>query len=215
MPIELEAGQAGLFSVWLLGVSMGLTACTITCLPFMGSWVLGRGGQRREALVDTAAFLSGRVATYALLGAIAGGLGAWLTDVLASGFGHAAIGVSSIAAGLYLLRPVRVSAPCGARRRGAQAPPFLLGASLSLTPCAPLASLLAACALAGGAGSGLGYGVAFGLGAAVTPLVFLLPALGFISRQMVGQRQWLAKSLKWGAVFILIAMGARRLLLVY
>ncbi len=32
------------FSVWLLGVSMGLTACTVTCLPFMGTWVLGHGG---------------------------------------------------------------------------------------------------------------------------------------------------------------------------
>lgn len=215
MPIELEAGQAGLFSVWLLGVSMGLTACTITCLPFMGTWILGRGGARREALIDTAAFLSGRVATYAMLGAVAGAFGAWLSEVLASGIGHLAIGVSSIAAGLYLLRPIKMSAPCGAKRRGAGAPPFLLGASLSLTPCAPLASLLAACALAGGAGSGLGYGVAFGLGAAVTPLIFLLPALGFISRQMVGQRLWLARSLKWGAVCILIAMGVRRLLLAY
>lgn len=212
MPVELEAGQAGLFSVWLLGVSMGLTACTISCLPFMGSWVLGRGGARREALADTAAFLSGRVTTYALLGAIAGAFGAWLEAALASGVGHLAIGVSSIAAGLYLLRPVRPSAPCSAKRRGAGAPPFLLGASLSLTPCAPLASLLAACALAGGAGSGLGYGVVFGLGAAVTPLLFLLPALGFVGRQMVGQRLWLAKALKWGAVLILIAMGVRRLL---
>lgn len=214
MPFEIEAGGAGLVSAWLLGVSMGLTACTITCLPFMGSWVLGRGGMRREALIDTAAFLAGRVAAYAVLGAIAGGFGAWFTEVLASGIGHVAIGLSSIVAGLYLLRPVRPILPCGAKKRGAEAPPFLLGASLSLTPCAPLASLLAACALAGGAASGLGYGMAFGFGAAVTPLILLLPALGFVGRQMVGERRWLAKALKWGAAALLVILGVRRLLLV-
>ena len=49
------------FAVWLLGVSMGLTACTVTCLPFMGTWVLGRGGSKREALLDTGVFVLGRV----------------------------------------------------------------------------------------------------------------------------------------------------------
>ena len=27
--------QTSLLAVWLLGVSLGLTACTATCLPFM------------------------------------------------------------------------------------------------------------------------------------------------------------------------------------
>lgn len=213
MPVELAAGSAGLLSAWILGVSMGLTACTITCLPFMGSWVLGRGGLKRDALVATAAFLSGRVMAYAMLGALAGGFGVWLTTVLDSGIGNVAVGVSSIAAGLYLLRPVRVTRSCGAKKRGAEAPPFLLGVSLSLTPCAPLASLLAACALAEGAGSGFGYGLAFGIGAAVTPLIFLLPALGFVSRQLAGERRWVAKWFKWGAALLLVAMGLRRLFL--
>ena len=39
---DLVAGQVTLGTVWLLGVSMGLTACTVTCLPFMGTWALGR-----------------------------------------------------------------------------------------------------------------------------------------------------------------------------
>lgn len=214
MPPEPGVGGAGLLSAWVLGVSMGLTACTITCLPFMGGWVLGRGGNHREAVVSTAAFLSGRVLTYALLGAVAGAFGAWFTEILASGLGHAAIGLSSIVAGLYLLRPAQAKNRCMGRTRGVGAPPFLLGASLSLTPCAPLASLLAACALAGGGASGFGYGMAFGLGAAVTPLIFLLPALGFVGRQMVGERRWLGRWLKWGAALLLIVLGVRRLLAV-
>jgi len=38
---QLAAGQVTLATVWFLGVSMGLTACTVTCLPFMGTWALG------------------------------------------------------------------------------------------------------------------------------------------------------------------------------
>ena len=38
---DLLPREVTFFSIWLLGVSMGLTACTVTCLPFMSSWVLG------------------------------------------------------------------------------------------------------------------------------------------------------------------------------
>lgn len=38
----LATDQVALATVSLLGVSMGLTACTFTCLPFMGTWALGR-----------------------------------------------------------------------------------------------------------------------------------------------------------------------------
>ena len=31
MPEELAAGQVTLATVWLLGVSMGLTVCTVIC----------------------------------------------------------------------------------------------------------------------------------------------------------------------------------------
>lgn len=46
---DLAAGQVGFGTVWLLGVSMGLTACTVTCLPFMGTWHwVGRAAQRKR-----------------------------------------------------------------------------------------------------------------------------------------------------------------------
>ena len=204
-----------LFSVWLLGVSMGLTACTVTCLPFMGTWVLGRGGSNREALLDTSVFMLGRVAAYSLLGGLAGALGAWLNQVLSGGVGHAFIGISSIVAGIWLVWPARRRTPCAAARAGAGVPPFFLGFSLSLTPCAPLASLLAVCALSGGALSGIGYGLSFGLGAALTPLLLIVPLLGLFGRNLRDGRQWLGKWLRWGAALVLVAIGVRRLLMLF
>lgn len=204
-----------LFSVWLLGVSMGLTACTVTCLPFMGTWVLGRGGGNREALLDTGIFVLGRVTAYSLLGGLAGALGVWLTHALSGGVGNAFIGAASFGAGVWLLLPARRKTACGAAQRGAGMPPFLLGFSLSLTPCAPLASLLAVCALSGGTLSGAGYGLSFGLGAAVTPLLLIIPLLGLFGRNLREGRQWLGKWLRWGAAIVLIAIGLRRLLMLF
>jgi len=62
---------SGLLAVWVLGASMGLTACTATCLPFMGTWMVARAGGQANPLRDTAGFIGGRIAAYTLLGALA------------------------------------------------------------------------------------------------------------------------------------------------
>jgi thiol:disulfide interchange protein DsbD len=207
--------QLGFASVWLLGLTMGLTACTVTCLPFMGTWALGRGDGGGRALRDTGIFILGRIAAYTALGGLAGALGGWLAQTLNGGIGHLFIGIASVAAGLWLLAPARRTTPCAAARRGAGTPPFLLGFSLSLTPCAPLASLLAACALSGSTLSGMGYGLAFGLGAALTPLLVLIPLLGLFGAKLREGRPWIVKWVRWGAAGVLVAIGLRRLVMVF
>jgi sulfite exporter TauE/SafE len=200
--------SAGLFSAWLLGVSLGLTACTVTCLPFMGTWVLAR--QRAVVLTDTGWFLAGRVSAYALLGGVAGLSGARLSAELQGGLGHVAIGIASVAAGLWLLlgegRP-RGCTPL----RATHASPLALGFALSLTPCAPLASLLAFAAQSGSATFGAAQGLAFGLGAAVTPLLLVLPLLSAFGARLKTEQRWLGLWLQRGAGLVLLALGGYRL----
>lgn len=202
---DVPAGFAG---VWLLGLSVGLTACAASCLPFMGTWIMGRGSDGRGVLRDTASFLAGKLAAYAALGALAGALGAWLTRTLDSGVGLVFIGAASVWAGVWLLLPSR-SKGCSTSRL--PLPPFALGFSLSLTPCAPLASLLAVGALSGSAWTGLGYGLAFGLGAAVTPLLLIAPLLGRFGAALRDGRPWMGAWLKRGGGVVLIVLGLRRL----
>jgi sulfite exporter TauE/SafE len=210
----LLSQQTSLFAVWLLGVSLGLTACTATCLPFMGTWVLGRGGTQLQALRDTALFVSGRILAYTLLGAIAAGAGTWLAQVMRGGAGNLVIGMASIAAGVWLLRSgQKTHAPCSASRRAGGTPPLVLGFSLSLTPCAPLASLLAVCAAAGSIRLGMANGVAFGLGAALTPLLIILPLISLLGSNLRENREWLIRWIRWGAAAVLIMLGLRRIFL--
>jgi cytochrome c-type biogenesis protein len=226
MPEDLAAGQITLTTVWLLGVSMGLTACTVTCLPFMGTWALGRASGRAEAFLHTGVFLAGRVVTYTLLAALAGALGMGLAKSLGGAWGNALIGVASIAAGLWLLaRPVgkacATKAPAPApsivrfhrSRHRDTLPPLFLGAALSLTPCTPLASLLALAAHAGSAPQGAAYGLAFGLGAAMTPILVLVPLAGRMGRELKSGRAWLGRWLTYAAAAVLILLGLRRLFL--
>ncbi|MFA6970776.1 MAG: sulfite exporter TauE/SafE family protein [Gallionella sp.] len=213
MDLTLLPQETTLFAIWLLGASLGLTACTATCLPFMGTWILGRGGSQLQALRDTGLFVSGRILAYSLLGAVAGGAGVWLSHAMQSGIGNAVIGLSSIAAGLWLLRSAKAHAPCGIARSAGGTPPLLLGFSLSLTPCAPLASLLAVCAAAGSIKLGMASGIVFGLGAALTPLLILLPIISLLGKNLRDNRVWIARWIRWGAVAVLIVLGVRRLLL--
>jgi len=205
--------QTTLFTVWLLGASLGLTACTATCLPFMGTWILGRGGSQMQALRDTSLFVSGRILAYTMLGALAAAAGSWLSQAMQGGSGNLFIGAASIAAGLWLLRSKQAHAPCGVAKRAGSAPPLLLGFSLSLTPCAPLASLLAVCAAAGSIQLGMANGVMFGLGAALTPLLVLLPLISLLGKQLRENRDWLTRWIRWGAAAVLIVLGLRRVLL--
>lgn len=206
--------ETTLFAVWLLGLSLGLTACTVTCLPFMGTWVLGRGGSHTQALYDTGLFVSGRIIAYTLLGAIAGGAGMWLSAAMRGGTGNLVIGLASIAAGIWLLRADKPHSPCGTVRRAGSTPPPLMGFSLSLTPCAPLASLLAVCAAAGSVRLGMANGMVFGLGAALTPLLVLLPLISLFGKSLRDNREWMVRWIRWGAAAVLIMLGLRRLLLV-
>ena len=119
----------------------------------------------------------------------------------------------AVAAGVWLLRASRTHAPCGVARSAGGTPPLLLGFSLSLTPCAPLASLLAVCAAAGSIQWGMANGVAFGLGAALTPLLVLLPLISLLGKNLRDNREWITRWIRWGAAAELIVLGLRRILL--
>lgn len=215
------ATQIGFGTVWLLGASMGLTACTVTCLPFIGTWALGRASGQGEAIRHTLSFLSGRVLAYTGLALLAGYAGLGLVRLLDGGVGNTLIGLASIVAGLWLLwsrqRPgCRPLPSTGAQplrfygRRDAT-PPFFLGLTLALTPCTPLASLLALAAQTQSAIQGASYGLAFGLGAAMTPIILLVPLAGRLGRAMHSGRNWMLPCLVWLAAIVLILLGLRRL----
>jgi len=205
----------GLLSIWILGLSVGLTACTATCLPFMGALVVGDGQSAGTAFRHTGAFALGKVLAYAVLGMAAGLMGDVLLDVVESSLGNWLIGGVSIATGLWLVVARKVVKGCTTSRVFQGAPPFALGFVLSFVPCAPLAALLAAAALGADPVHGLAMGAVFGMGAALTPLFIVVPLLGRFGREMTAERPGLLLAMRWLGALILIALGGRRILLAW
>ncbi|MCW8914793.1 MAG: sulfite exporter TauE/SafE family protein [Magnetovibrio sp.] len=203
-----------LTSIWVLGLSVGLTACTATCLPFMGALVVGGGHSAGDAFRQTGAFALGKVLAYALLGAAAGYLGEILLDVVEGDLGHWLIGGVSVVAGAMLVFGHKAVKGCRTSRLFNGAPPLALGFVLSFVPCAPLAALLAASALGGDPLQGLAMGSMFGLGAAVTPLFIVMPLLGKLGREMTAEHPHMLTIMRWAGAIILVALGLRRMLLV-
>ena len=207
-PLVLQ--QVGLLSVWILGITVGFTACTASCLPFMGSWVMSRNLGMKGCLVDAGLFALGKMVAYAVLGGIAGLSGEFILHYLQSGVGNVLIGGASMLAGIWLIRNLKQShRSCGISKRH-NMHPFNLGFSLSFIPCAPLAALLAACAAAGSLWLGLSYGFIFGLGAALTPLLVILPMLGRLGNELRYRNPWLRNGLVWLGSTVLVAIGAYR-----
>lgn len=200
----------GFGAAWFLGLSVGLTACTVSCLPFMGTWVLGRASGGAVALGDAGAFIGGRVAGYTLLGMAAGLLGDLILRAVGGGIGHFWIGISAGVAALMLIREDGRRRPCGPLR-DERLPPVLLGAALAMVPCAPLASLVATAASSGSGLAGAGLGLAFGLGAAVTPLFLLLPAVGALGGALRRSQPWLGRWLRLSGALILAAVALQEL----
>ncbi|MCL2524833.1 MAG: sulfite exporter TauE/SafE family protein, partial [Betaproteobacteria bacterium] len=91
-------------------------------------------------------------------------------------------------------------------------PPFLMGAALALTPCTPLASLLALAAETGDPLRGASFGLVFGIGATMTPILLLVPLAGRLGMALRAEREWLAPWLMRAAGLVLIALGLRRIM---
>ena len=204
----------GWFYVFVLGLSVGLTACTVTCLPFLGTWALSRGQGANAGYVDTAAFALGKITAYAALGTMAGFMGDALVQILNGGLGHWLIGGAAILAGLWLVfSSNRRLIPCRQAKHGQHLSPFVLGFALGFTPCPPLAALVGACAVLGSASMGLFYGAVFGLGAAITPLFLVIPLLAKFGYELQAGRPWLEKWLYRIGGGVLVAIGLGRLAL--
>ncbi len=205
------AGEVGLFGIWLLGLSVGLTACTAACLPFMSTWVVGQGRGGFSAFKDTLGFALGKVGAYALLGMAAGLAGEIIVDYLSGPVGHIVIGLASIFGAVWLFKVSAPKTACDQPYKLQRFPPFVMGFALSFTPCAPLSALLFACAYSGDPWLGLSYGAVFGLGSTLTPLLIVMPAIGVLGKSLRRDRPWIGAWLRYGAVAVFLALGTRRL----
>ncbi|MCP4550199.1 MAG: sulfite exporter TauE/SafE family protein [bacterium] len=203
--------MAELLGLTLLGVLYGTTICSLSCLPTLGPLLVGEGGGFRRGLGFGASFLSGKVVTYTLLGAVAAGIGGRLN--IAGGLLRLVPGVVIVLTGLYLLLVQRSACPRkGHPRIRGVLPFFALGAATGIAPCAPLAAVMAIAAEAGSIPLGAASGFLFGIGLMLSPMILLGGGLAYLSRSINLEVESLRPWIRRIAGLLLLLNGAGSLI---
>ncbi|WP_127477442.1 sulfite exporter TauE/SafE family protein [Sulfurivermis fontis] len=205
-----------------LGLVFGFSACTISCLPYLGPVFLASEGGIRQSWRTVLPFSLGRLCSYGGLGLLAGYVGQYLGDDAGLGGMRWVLGSAAIMVGLALLlrrtRRTSCSVPVATEQplqRFDPAAPrtlmpgglFLLGASMALTPCAPLGTVLFSAALTASAAHGLALGLSFGLGAIALPALIFGIGVAYIGARLREQLRHWSHGVQHLSALLLIAVG--------
>lgn len=192
---------AGLFA---LGLTYGLTVCSLTCLPYLAPYLMGTGTGFRNGMANSICFMSGKLIVYAALGGIAAFIGHSLDLGQNSSI---VMGLILVIAGLSIPLVNRRSCSKKCQTAGKNISMLALGAGSSMVPCPPLAAIFMLAAQRGSVLEGVLYGLIYGLGLMISPLIIAGGGLAFISssiRQQLGSQM---KYLEGVTMLIMVGMG--------
>ena len=199
---------AGLF---LLGLLYGTTVCSLTCLPYLGPYLLSTGRGFTDGVKSSLLFLSGKLICYMFIG----GLSAYLGSVLTLDKNMSAkwiMGIAIIAFGLSI--PFVSRGECCNKRQvmGKNISLFLLGISTSLIPCPPLVTMFLLAAKNGSVFLGVSYGIIYGLGLILSPIIIAGGGITVISKTIKTEVKGFVPYLQGISVVMIVIMGAKILI---
>lgn len=205
--------------VLVMGVFYGLTLCSFSCLPLIGSYIFGTQEKFEHGFFATAVFIIFKVSTYTAIGALSGFLGSVLLDAVNPGWFLGVGGLSIVLVGMkvwmrksscYSHPNLTNGASSGWRTYRHMA---AMGVVTSLMPCLPLSAVLLYAATTKSILMGATLALLFGIGTSASPLYYIGGATGWLSgriRQAIPEHQGLMQKL---SSVVLILMGVKLLLL--
>ena len=223
--MDFDPAQPAL-SALLLGMVYGATFCTLTCSPFIASYIIGTDRGTRRGVWLSVIFNSGRVATYGVLGLLVGlAGGAFLVEGVYSRWGALVFGLAVAVIGLWIAvrrRPSAAGCACGPGATwtqrflhrlepregdGGELSAASMGLLIGLVPCPPLVALLVFSAAVGSAAMGLVLGVLFGIGTVVSPIIVVAAAAGWFSDRLAKEAPLLTSGVRRMAGVLLVVLG--------
>lgn len=177
------------FSIFIIGLSYGATACMFSCMPFLTPMLVNNSTHTKEALGIILPFSLGRIVSYTLIAVVAYLSSLWVKLLLNDNslFGLI-LGISTFGMGVFLLyKSFKPSSSCGHTTTLIKKPQlnkfgfFTIGATMSVNPCAPITALLAVAANSSNIYNTIGLGLCFGLGAVMFSILFY----GFIVSKVI------------------------------
>jgi thiol:disulfide interchange protein DsbD len=198
----VEFDAAGLFT---LGLVYGATVCSMTCLSYLGPYLLGTGNGFRDGLLSSLSFGLGKICCYVFLGGLAGYLGQNLTYSPAQTWAMGLVLIGVAISMPFVARGCRDKCHQGSKRASL----LTLGAATSLVPCPPVLAILTLAAGQGSMVTGMGFGLFYGLGIIISPLLLVGGGLSLVSKKLRQEVKSFMPYIQGLAMTIMILMGAK------
>lgn len=197
-----------IFSLFLLGVVYGLTICSISCLPYLSTYLMSTGKGFKDGIKASFVFISGKLLIYSMLGGFAAYIG---NKLVVNDFLHLKYTIGGILIVVGLLLPFISKGGCTKKHQltGKRLSLFALGVSSSLIPCPSLVSMSLLAANKGSVLIGASYGFVFGMGLMISPLVIASGVISLISKSVKIEVKGFTPWLNALSVIIIIMMGVR------
>jgi sulfite exporter TauE/SafE len=174
--------------------------------------LLCTGNGFRDGVVSSLIFISGKLLSYLILGGIAAYLGHLLNlnNVIPVAF---ISGLTLVMVGITLPF-INRGGQCQSKRQimGRGISLFVLGISTSLIPCPALATVFMLAAKKGVIVSGIAYGLVYGMGIIISPLLIAGGVISLISRRLKIEVSGFVPYLQGLSAMIIIIMGIRIIL---
>lgn len=204
-----------LFSLFLIGLSSGATACMLSCMPFLTPLLMTHSKNMKQATQVVLPFSLGRIFSYTLIAMAASMSSAFVKNILDDNtLFQVILGTVTMLMGIFLLfrtlrdDPKRChTSHCHPQKVKGSLGIFGIGVLVSLNPCASIVTLIALSANTTMWTTAASYGLSFGLGAVLVPFVLYTFIVGTIVQGLIEQFRKYIKSIEIFAATLLIVTG--------
>jgi len=205
-------------SLFLYGLFFGSGPCLISCGPILISYIVGTNKNTPRGMKDYLLFSLARLFVYIVLALVVFFLGSFTLERL---LGRCSKYVFILGGGFIVF--VGIAMVLGRKlefklfpfiqksiRANNKPSVMMLGLIVGLLPCAPLLAVLSYIGLISKSWfSSLLYGLSFGLGTFLSPLILLIALTGFIPKLLVTRQAVYSRIFSFICGLILILLGVQ------
>lgn len=198
------------FTIFIMGLQLGATACAISCMPIMMPILLGNASSKQDGISILTQYFSGKILAYTTISSVAFFGADIVKKYIQDDFSFIKIGsIIIIALGLYTLYIALFSnKSCSSKCTTSSKFGFFgIGFFSSFSFCLPVGSLIATSALSNSFLISLLYGVSFGLGVVIIPFLFFYFFIFKITSTIISELLKFKKEIEVFSALLLILVG--------
>jgi len=178
------------FSIFLIGLSYGSTACMFTCMPFVSPLLLTNSKDLKSSMRVMIPFSLGRVFSYTTIAIIASYSAIFIKELIGNQeLSSMILGTITILVALFIIKSsfTKSSSCCSSNSSSPTTilSYFIMGSIISFNLCLPVVTLITVSAYAPNIYDAILFGLFFGVGAVFASFIIFGFLVSLIAREFV------------------------------